>query len=62
MTLRNIKEIEETIDAFIIVYDCAVKHKDHKTVINALEIIKHELSKLDENTIELNTEKTIYTH
>ena len=59
MTLKHIKEVEQLIDTCIEAYDRAVEEKNHQMAINAIEVMKYELDKLDENQVTI---KTFYEH
>ena len=55
MSIKDIKTIESIIDACIEAHDDALKRKDKKMVMQAIEVMEYELSKLDENKITIET-------
>ena len=59
MTIKNIKQIEKVIDACIQAHDEALRTKDKKMQLNAVEVMQYELKKLDENIIKIKTKDYI---
>lgn len=55
MTIETVKQIENNVNMFLELYDNAIKQGNDKRAIELVEVISHELDKLDKNEVQISS-------